>query len=120
MLYGRETWPFKEANVVRLERYDARMIKWIYNIWAEDKISAVLLGNRLQLNTMRKCLPNRQLHWLGHLERMEKILWASKYRKFEVVDSSDRGIPRKTWTEEIRRDLEVWKVSKGQCKDKNA
>lgn len=89
-----------------------RMIKWIYNIWSEDRISAQLFVNRLQLNTSREWLPNRQLRWLGHLERMEENFRASKYKKFEVVDSSDRGLPRKRWTEEIGRDVEVWKVSK--------
>ena len=27
MLYGSETWPVKEENLVRLERNDARMVR---------------------------------------------------------------------------------------------
>lgn len=62
-----------------------RMIKWIYNIWSEDRISAQLFVNRLQLNTSREWLPNRQLRWLGHLERMEENFRASKYKNSRLL-----------------------------------
>ena len=61
------------------------MIKWIYNIWSEDRISAQLFVNRLQLNTSREWLPNRQLRWLGHLERMEENFRASKYKNSRLL-----------------------------------
>ena len=50
------TWPIREDNVIKLETDDARMIKWMHNVRPEDRISAVELRNRVQLNTMRECL----------------------------------------------------------------
>ena len=29
MQYGSEAWPFKEGDVVRVERNDARMFRWM-------------------------------------------------------------------------------------------
>ena len=38
MLYGSETWPIKEKDVIRLERNDARMIRSIINVRSEKRI----------------------------------------------------------------------------------
>ena len=39
MLYGSETWPVKEKDLVKLERNDARMVRWMCNTGPKDKIS---------------------------------------------------------------------------------
>ena len=60
MIYGSETGPIIEENVIRLERNDASMVTWIYNVWPEVKISAEELRTRLQLTYVRECL-NKKL-----------------------------------------------------------
>ena len=54
-----------------LERNDARMVRWVYNVKSEDKISVEELCIRLKLNSMKECLEDR-LPWFGHLERMKE------------------------------------------------
>ena len=40
MLYWGKRWPSKEEDVIRLERNDARMVRWKCNVKPEDRISA--------------------------------------------------------------------------------
>ena len=49
MLYGSETWPVKEEDVVRLERNDMRMIRWMCGVSLSDKHSSQSLRARLGL-----------------------------------------------------------------------
>ena len=69
---------------VRLERNDARMVKWICNIRPEDKISAEELKTRIKLKSMRECLQDKRPKWLGHFERMEESVWYNKCRTFKI------------------------------------
>lgn len=42
--HGSKTWQVKEHNVIRLERNDTRMVRWMCNVSPDDKISAVEFG----------------------------------------------------------------------------
>ena len=61
-----------EEDAIRLEKNDAMMVRWIYNISPEDKISAEELRASLKLLSMRERLQDKRLQWFGHVERMEK------------------------------------------------
>ena len=63
MLYGSETWSVKEKDMIRLERSDARIVRWMFKIRPEDTISAEELRNRLKLKSMRECLKYRRMEW---------------------------------------------------------
>ena len=56
ILNGSKTWPVTEGDAIRLEKNDARMVRWIYNISPEARISAEELGASLKLLSMRECL----------------------------------------------------------------
>ena len=56
MLYGSETGPVKEEGVTKLERNDAKMVRWMCNVRPEDRISTEERGTRLKLRSRRKCL----------------------------------------------------------------
>ena len=53
MLYRMETWPVKEEHVIRLERSDLRMVRWLFNFRPKDRISAGELRTRLKLKSIR-------------------------------------------------------------------
>ena len=61
-----------EEDAIRLEKNDAMMVRGIYNISPEDKISAEELRASLKLFSMRERLQDKRLQWFGHVERMEK------------------------------------------------
>ena len=102
-----------------MEKSDARIFRWIYNISPEGRISADELTARLKLKSMRNCLQDRRLQWFGHLERMEKSAWSIKCRTFMVSGSFSIGQPRKTWNDIIRIDRKERKVSWQIVKDRN-
>ena len=60
MIYGSETGPIIDENVIRLERNDASMVTWMCNVWPEIKISAEEIRTRLKLKYIRECL-NKKL-----------------------------------------------------------
>ena len=105
ILVASETWSTKEEDVIRLERNNARMVRYMCNIRPEDRIFAEELRTRLKLKSMRKYLQDRKLHCFGHLERMEANASSSKCRTFKVSGSFPIGQPRNTWNEVSRSDL---------------
>lgn len=105
MLYGSETWAVKEEDLVRLERNDMRMIRWMCNVSLRDRESSDELRSRLGIHNIRDVVQTRRLRWFGHLERMEEDNWVSKCRGMVVEGTKPRGRPRKTWQEVIRADL---------------
>lgn len=64
MLYKSKTCPVKE-DVIRSDRNDAKVIRWICNFRPEDSISAEELRATLKLNSMKEYLLNTKLLCLG-------------------------------------------------------
>ena len=64
-----ETWPITE-DVIRLERHDAKMVRWLYNFRTENRISAEEIKNSLQLNNKGYCLVNKRLLQFGQPDGM--------------------------------------------------
>ena len=60
ILYGGETWPVQEQDVIRLERNDARILRQMYNVKPGEMISGEL-RTRLKLKNIVKCLHDRRL-----------------------------------------------------------
>ena len=56
VLNGSTTWPIKEEDVIRLERNDLMILRWMCNVSFQDKISAEELRIRLKLKSIRECL----------------------------------------------------------------
>ena len=54
-----------------------------------------------------KWIKGQRISWLGHLERMEEDRMIKKIFTQELEGTRRRGRPRKGWTEEVERDLQV-------------
>ena len=95
VLYGSEVWAVKEDNLVRLERNDMTMIRWICRVRPRDRLSSDKLRGHLGLDSIRNAVQKRRLKWFGHVERMNADNWVKKCREFNV-HTRGRGRPRKT------------------------
>ena len=42
--------------MIRFEKNDARVVRWMCNVKTEDTISGMKIRNKSELNTMRECL----------------------------------------------------------------
>ena len=62
VLYESETWSEKKDDEDRAEENDVRIVRWMCIVRPEEKISGVVLRNKLQWNIMRECLQNGRLH----------------------------------------------------------
>ena len=80
LLYVREIWPVHEEDVIRLDRNDARILRRMYNVRIEDKISVEEHWTRLKLKNMAKCLQDRRL---GSSRQNGKGCLSSKCRTFQ-------------------------------------
>ena len=96
--------------MIRQERNDERMVKWIFNVRPGERNSAEKLGTRLILKSIR----TKDCNGLVMLNA-----WSSKCRKFKVNSSFPRTQPKNTWNEAIRSDLKQRKVNKVKVKDIN-
>jgi len=54
-----------------------------------------------------KWIKGQSLSWLGHLERMEEDRMPKKIFTEELEGTRRGGRPRKSWREEVERDLQV-------------
>jgi hypothetical protein len=52
-------------------------------------------------------IKGQRISWLGHLERMEEDRMPKKIFTQELEGTRRRGRPRKSWKEEVERDLRV-------------
>ena len=63
-----------------------------------------------------KWIKEQMISWLGHLERMEEDRMYKKIFTQELDGTRRRGRPRKSWKEEVEKDLQVlgvirWRVN---------
>ena len=56
MLYASETWALREEDLVRLERNDMRMIRWMCGVTLRDRKSSEELRQRLGVESIRECI----------------------------------------------------------------
>ena len=61
------------------------MVRWVCNVRPKYRISAEVLRTRLKLNSMRECLLDKRLQWLGYLKRIEENGRCSKYKSSRLV-----------------------------------
>ena len=66
MLYGSETSPVKEEDVIRLcYKNDARIVRRVCKVRPENWISTEEVRARLKLKSMRACVQDRRLQWFS-------------------------------------------------------
>ena len=66
MVHRSETWLVKEEDIIRIERSDAGINRWISNVRSEDKIFAEELRPRLKFNSLNECFQDGRLQWFRH------------------------------------------------------
>jgi len=67
ILHGCETWAVKEEDMMRLERADRAMIRWICGISFKDRIPSSELRNRLGLRSIDDLMRDKRLRGTGTL-----------------------------------------------------
>ena len=87
---SRNTFPVKKEDVIRLERNDSRMARWICTVRPQQRISTEELRARLKLNSLRECLQNRRLQ-LFILKEWKRVLGLINLKPRLAVVSPEDG-----------------------------
>ena len=78
LLYGSETWPVKEEELVRLHHTEMSMLRWMSHATFKDRISSKDLLTKFDLLPVRRVVQRNRLRWFGHVVRMDNDNWVKK------------------------------------------
>ena len=96
LLYGSETWPVKEEDLVRLHRTEMSMLRWMSHATFKDRISSKDLLTKFDLLPVGRVVQRNRLRWFGHVVRMDNDNWVKKCMMLKVNGRRDPGRPKKT------------------------
>ena len=91
LLYGSETWPVKEEDLVRLHRTEMSMLPWMSHATFKDRISSKDLLTKFDLLPVRRVVQRNRLRWFGHVVRMDNDNWVKKCMTLKVNGRRDPG-----------------------------
>ena len=118
LLYGSETWPVKEEDLVRLHRTEMSMLRWMSHATFKDRIPSKDLLTKFDLLPVRRVVHRHRLRWFGHDMRMDNDNWVKKCMTLEVNGRRDPGRPKKTWEQVIASDLRELGVTRSLAQDR--
>lgn len=94
MLHGTKDQQDKE-DVVQPERNYVSIVRSKRSFRPEDRISAVEVKNKLEMNTIRDCLQNKKLLWFVDLESMKKSSWSGLRLVILQMENMERSIKKR-------------------------
>jgi hypothetical protein len=118
LLYGSETWPLTTEDTNRLIRNDNSMIRWICSVKLAERKPMNTLRSMLNIPPLPEVCRSNRLRWFGHLERMEPERWPRKIADVTIDGATPRGRPRKRWSDCIKEDLRVLKLSPAMAQNR--
>ncbi|PIK57594.1 hypothetical protein BSL78_05502 [Apostichopus japonicus] len=74
LLYGSETWTTLAKQEKKVNVFHVRCLRKILGITWEDKVTNSEVLSKAKLSTIFAMLSERRLRWLGHVQRMEKVV----------------------------------------------
>ena len=118
MVYGSETWALTADQMMRLERADRRMIRWMCGVSLKDKVSTVDLRKRVGVEPLSDVLRKGRLRWYGHVLRKDDDDWVKKVMTYEVNGVKGRGRPKFAWSHAVEKDLRDVGLKKSDAEDR--
>ena len=107
--HASECWALRKQDLVRLERNDRTMLRWICGVRVAHQVSSQSLYERLGIPSLAVVLRCHRLRWFGHVQRSDS--WIKRCTALEVEGVLQRGRPRKSWRETVELDLRAWHLS---------
>ena len=120
MLYGRETWPVKEKDLIRLERNDARMIRWMCKIGLRKRFLQRNLRLNLNWRALKEVYRKKERNGLIILKEWKTLFGLEYVEPSRLAVVSPKGQSRKIWNKVLKSYLKERKVSQYLAKDRNA
>ena len=104
LLYGSEAWMLYRKQVNLLERFHQRCLRSLVGIkWQDYMTNNEVLG-KVNLSSIEAMQISWQLHWVGHVLRMDKTRIPKAVFYGELSEGKrDRGAPRKRFKDQLKR-----------------
>ena len=105
MVYGCETWAITAEQMMRLERAERRMIRWMCGVSLKDRVPTEDLRKRIGVEPLLDVLRRGRLRWFGHVLRKDDDNWTKKVMTYEVNGVRGRGRPKIAWSDVVEKDM---------------
>ena len=105
-MHGSETWPMKVEHVLKINRTEMSMIRWMCGIKLNERKKSEELRELLGLEPVSLMIKKSRLRWFGHVERKDDNDWVKRCIMWEVGGIRQRGHPKKTWWDCVKNDME--------------
>ena len=73
MLHGSDSWSVSKENEVALQPAEMRMVRWMCNVKAKDRVRSKELRERLGIDDIILILKQNMLRCYGHVLRKEEM-----------------------------------------------
>ncbi|KAK3531334.1 hypothetical protein QTP70_018133 [Hemibagrus guttatus] len=106
LLYGSESWVTYLHHLRLLERFHQCCLRTILNIHWKDFVTNTEVLEKTEVISIKAMLLKTQLHWAGHVSRMEenrlpKIVLYSELN----TGQHDKGAPKKRYKDSLKTSL---------------
>ena len=111
----------KRQHVKQLSVAEMRMLRWFVGHTRRDRVRNEDIRDRVGVAPIEEKLIQHRLRWFGHVQRRPPEA-PVRSRVLKRVDSvkRDRGRPKLTSGESVKRDLKEWNISKDLAMDRSA
>src|SRR5260221_21070 len=111
-------WPMRAEHEAKLERAEMGMIRMMCGVSLRDKITSLMLRERIGVEAIGVVAKRNRLRWLGHVERKDDCDWVKGCTVLEVEGPKPRGGPKKTWMEVVKMDMKEMGLRRDDAQDR--
>ena len=110
-LYNSELWTLTKLLVRKIDIFQRGVIKKIFNIYWQDKITNVELYRRYKLKPWSEVIKEHRMKWYGYLLRLnEKTPARLALKEAERKVKKTKDGHKMTWMKLIGKDLDEHKI----------
>ena len=112
-LYNSELWTLTKLLVKEIDIFQREVIKKIFNIYWQDKITNVELYRRYRLKPWGDIIKGCRMKWYGHLLRLnEKFPARLALKEAGRKVKKPKGGQKLMWIKLIDKGIEEYKIPK--------
>src|SRR5260221_13079558 len=104
-------------HAAKLERAEKRMIRMMCGVSLRDKITSVMLRERMGVEAIAVVVKRNRLRRFGHVERKDDGDWMKGCTVLEEEGQKPRGRPKKTWMDVVKRDMKEMGLRRDDAQD---
>ncbi|KAH1220391.1 LINE-1 retrotransposable element ORF2 protein [Glycine max] len=119
ILYGTECWAVKSQHENKVGVAEMKMLRWMCGKTRQDKIRNETIRERVGVAPIVEKMVENRLRWFGHVERRPADSVVRRVDQMERRQTiRDRGRPKKTIREVIKKDLELNDLDRSMVLDR--